>query len=141
MKSIYSIGQLSKLTDCKPTTIRWYEDQGLLLPAQRSEGNQRRYNETHLNTLSFIRHARALGFDLDAIKQLQKLSGCCYSDHLEADKIAKEHLFGVREKIRKLQALEEELDRMIKACNYEEEHQCKVLDVLSDHSQCVSDKH
>lgn len=132
----YSIGQLSKLTDCKVPTIRWYEERGLLSEPGRNAGNQRRYNEQHLQQLRFIRHARALGFDLPAIQQLQQLSSCCLSDHLTADEIARQHLLEVQTKISQLQAMEAELQRMIDSCNYDEEHQCRVLEVLADHSLC-----
>lgn len=139
MSKNYSIGQLSKLTDCKSTTIRWYEERGLLPEASRSEGNQRRYTEQHLMMLRFIRHARELGFDLAAIEQLQTLCSCCVDDHLEADRIAKQHLVDVQHKIRQLQAMETELARMIESCNYDDEHQCKVLEVLADHSLCSNE--
>lgn len=139
MSNYYSIGQLSKLSDCKVTTIRWYEDKGLLPPAGRTEGNQRRYTDKHLTTLRFIRHARALGFDLAAIEKLKQLNGCCYGDHVEADKIALHHLTDVRDKIQRLQALETELVTMIEGCHYEESHQCRILEVLADHGQCEGD--
>jgi len=136
MSQVYTIGQLSKLADCKVPTIRWYEDKGLLPAANRSEGNQRRYSPQHLMTLKFIRHARALGFDLPAIQKLLTLNGCCYGDHLEADQIAREHLDEVRGKILQLQAMEQELVAMLDGCAYETDHQCRILEVLADHSLC-----
>lgn len=135
----YSIGQLSKLTDCKVPTIRWYEERGLLAEPGRNAGNQRRYNDQHLQQLRFIRHARALGFDLPAIEQLQQLCSCCQSDHLTADAIARQHLTQVQHKISQLQAMEAELQRMVESCNYDEEHQCRVLEVLADHSLCENE--
>ncbi|MBQ0756074.1 MAG: helix-turn-helix domain-containing protein [Amphritea sp.] len=134
----YGIGQLSKLTDCKIPTIRWYEERGLLPVASRNAGNQRRYNQQHLTLLRFIRHARQLGFDLPAIEQLQKLCSCCLDDHLQADQIAKQHLADVQQKIAQLQAMETELNRMIDNCSYEDEHQCQVLEVLANHKLCSS---
>ena len=139
MSNDYSIGQLSKLTNCKIPTIRWYEERGLLPAANRNSGNQRRYNSQHLTLLRFIRHARELGFDLPAIEQLQKLCSCCLDDHLQADQIAKQHLIDVQQKIAQLQAMEAELQRMIDNCHYEDEHQCRVLEVLADHSLCNSE--
>lgn len=135
----YSIGQLSKLTDCKIPTIRWYEERGLLPAPGRNSGNQRRYNQQHLMLLRFIRHARELGFDLPSIQQLQKLCSCCMDDHLEADRIARRHLTEVQSKIAQLQAMEKELNRMIETCNYEDEHQCRVLEVLADHTHCATE--
>jgi len=59
--SMFSIGELSRLTNVKVPTIRYYEDAGLLHPNGRSAGNQRRYDQKGLERLSFIRHARELG--------------------------------------------------------------------------------
>lgn len=141
MAQFYSIGQLSKLTDCKVPTIRWYENKGLLPEAFRTEGNQRRYTERHLNILRFIRHSRALGFDLPAVEKLLRLNSGNYRDHIEADNIAREHLNDVRHKIRRLQAMETELSAMVQGCHYEENHQCQILEVLSDHTLCAGDHH
>lgn len=139
MEKSYSIGTLARLADCKATTIRWYEQRGLLPEPQRNAGNQRRYSAHHLTLLRFIRHARSLGFDLEAIRQLQGLSASSYEDHLEADRMAQEHLQAVQHKIRQLQALEEALQTMLERCHYEDENLCKVLEVLSDHTLCKSD--
>lgn len=132
----YSIGTLAKHSGCKVPTIRWYEARGLLSKPERNAGNQRRYRDTHLKELRFIRHARALGFDLAAIEQLKMLSSCCLTDHLQADDIARRHLADIQQKIRQLRAMEAELEQMITQCNYDQEHQCHVLDVLADHSLC-----
>ncbi len=37
---------------------------------ERTEGNQRRYVRAHLERLNFIRHARDLGFSVEAIRDL-----------------------------------------------------------------------
>ena len=49
--------------------IRYYERIGLLREPERSAGNQRM-----LSQFAFIRHARELGFPLDAIRDLLSLS-------------------------------------------------------------------
>lgn len=139
MSDAYSIGQLSKLTGCKVTTIRWYEKEGLLPDASRSEGNQRRYHQHHLTTLRFIRHARELGFDLNAVRQLQHLSRCDKHDCHEADQIASSHLQQVQQRIRSLQALETELQAMISRCQQGDASHCQVLEVLADHNLCQRD--
>ena len=41
---MFSIGELSKRTQVKVPTIRYYEEMGLLPVPVRTEGNQRRYN-------------------------------------------------------------------------------------------------
>lgn len=131
----YTIGQISKLTGCKIPTIRYYEEEGLLPRAARTEGNQRRYQASHLKRLRFVRHARELGFTLDDIRELMRLSNNEQHDH-EADKIAARQLEEVDRKIARLKSLKKELTRMLKACSEEQNVSCQVIEVLSDHSLC-----
>ena len=128
---VYSIGQLSKETQCKVPTIRYYEEIGLLDKAQRSAGNQRRYTSQQCQRLHFIRHSRALGFSLDEIKQLIHLQDCQHHDAHQAHDVAQHHLADVRKKIEQLQALESELLSMIKDCNDPESKFCLVLNSLN----------
>jgi len=61
------IGRLSRLAGVKVLMIRYYEQIGLLPEPDRSAGNQRLYGAAKPERLSFIRHARDLGFKLAAI--------------------------------------------------------------------------
>ena len=130
--SVFSIGKLAKLTNCKIPTIRYYEEIAILPEAGRSEGNQRRYNETHLQRLHFIRHCRALGFNLDEIRQLIHLQICSDHDPHEAHQIAQKHLKDVLLKIQKLQFLADELQSMVDSCSSDSTHQCNILSVLNE---------
>ena len=132
MSPLLSIGQVAKLTDCKIPTIRWYEQQSLLPPAVRTTGNQRRYSEKHVTILRFVLHARALGFDLESVRQLLHLSQCSYHSPHEADEIARRHLTQVQARIKQLQSLESELECMINTCSQGQSHDCQVLTVLND---------
>ena len=53
----------------QPSAIRYYEQIGILLPAQRVSG-QRRYDTTVLYRLAVIQRTRQSGFTLDEIRQL-----------------------------------------------------------------------
>ena len=68
------IGRLAELTGVKIPTIRFYEQNGLVPPPCRTEGRQRRYDESAVRRLHFIRHARDLGFSVEDIRQLLALS-------------------------------------------------------------------
>src|SRR5260370_11859798 len=69
-----SIGALSKQTGCNIETIRYYEKAGLLPVPARSTAGYRRYGNTHLKRLTFIRRARALGFSIGEVRTLLKLT-------------------------------------------------------------------
>ena len=55
-------------------TIRFYEKEGLLLPAERSAAGYRQFDSQALRRLQFVREAKQLGFSLDAIRELLALS-------------------------------------------------------------------
>jgi len=134
---MFSIGQLSKQTQVKVPTIRYYEDIGILAPAERTEGNQRRYDAAGLERLSFIRHARELGFSIAAITSLIELQEHPDRSCSEATAIAAAQLTDVRVKIRKLKKLEKELARISTGCDGEGvSADCYVLTALADHKLC-----
>lgn len=133
---MYSIGDLSRRTGVKVPTIRYYEQMGLISAAQRSEGNQRRYEKTDLERLAFIRHARDLGFDISAIRELIALSRHPQAPCAGADQIADDHLTAVRAKIASLQKLEHELERIVSHCSGHSVEDCYVIRALSDHGLC-----
>ncbi|MFT3687529.1 MerR family transcriptional regulator [Paenirhodobacter sp.] len=134
-----TIGKLAQETGVKVPTIRYYEQIGLLPEPERSAGNQRLYGPAQLNRLRFVRHARALGFPLEAIRDLLSLSGRPDQPCAAADSIAREQLSAVRARIRQLQALESELERMVAQCDHGAIRDCRVIEVLGDHALCAHD--
>ncbi|SFN74140.1 MerR family transcriptional regulator, Zn(II)-responsive regulator of zntA [Izhakiella capsodis] len=67
---MYRIGQLARLADVTPDTVRFYEKQGMMDHEVRTEGGFRLYSDNDLLRLKFIRYGRQLGFTLEAIKEL-----------------------------------------------------------------------
>ena len=134
---MYSIGELSKRTKVKVPTIRYYEEMGLLPEAERTSGNQRRYDKAGLERLSFIRHARDLGFSIEAISSLIDLQDHPDRSCEAATDIATSQLEEVRAKIKRLRTLEKELSRISKGCNGEGvSGDCYVLASLADYNLC-----
>ena len=132
-----SIVELSKRTKVKAPTIRYYEEMGLLAEAERTSGNQRRYDKAGLERLSFIRHARDLGFSIEAILSLIELQEHPDRSCQAATEIATSQLTDVRAKIKRLRALEKELVRMSKGCEGDGvAEDCYVLASLADHKLC-----
>jgi DNA-binding transcriptional MerR regulator len=105
----------------------------------RTEGGQRRYGDTDVDRLSFIRHARQLGVSLEAIRELLDLSDNPDRPCHEADSIARRQLKQVELRMARLKALRTELRRMIHECSGGNTADCKVLEVLRDHSECLTD--
>jgi DNA-binding transcriptional MerR regulator len=135
-----AIGELSRRTGVKVPTIRYYEQIGLLPLPVRTEGQQRRYGRDEIRRLNFIRHARELGFEVDAIRQLLSLAAdpnrCC----TEAHEITRAHLDDVNDKIARLTALRDELEAMV-ACDNKPASECRIIEVLADHRKCLHEHH
>ena len=134
-----SIGTLSQKTGTKVQTIRYYEQIGLMNQPGRTAGGQRRYFEKDLDRLAFIRHSRQLGFSLGAIRELLDLADDPAQPCAEANSIARRQLKQVEQRIKRLNALKKELKRMVVECTGESVAECKVLEVLRDHSECLTD--
>ncbi|MFD0860560.1 MerR family transcriptional regulator [Roseovarius aquimarinus] len=134
-----SIGTLAQRTGTKVQTIRYYEQIGLLPEPGRTAGGQRRYDDGDLDRLSFIRHARQLGFTLDAIRELLDLSDNPNQSCADIDRIAHRQLKEVEARIVRLEALRMELKRMLSECRHDTVADCRVLEVLSDHAACLTD--
>jgi len=136
-----TIGRLSKAAGVKVTTIRYYESVGLMGKPDRSESGQRLYGDDAVQRLSFIRHARDLGFPMGAIRDLIKLQAEPGKDCAAFDIIAREQLADVRKRLNQLEALEGELKRMISSCAGGKVGSCQVMAALNDHGACLSETH
>ncbi len=134
-----TIGKLGMATGVKIPTIRYYEQIGLLPGAERSTGNQRLYSRAAQDRLAFIRHARDLGFTLEAIRDLLGLSDRPDQSCAEVDNIARAQLQAVEGRIVRLQALKSELERMVDHCAGGRIAECRVIEVLGNHAPCAAD--
>ena len=134
-----SIGKLGRAAGVKVPTIRYYEAIGLLPEAGRSAGNQRLYGPAAQKRLAFIRHARELGFGLDAIRDLLSLQDRPDQSCEAADAIAQAQLAAVEARLARLVALKAELERMVAQCAHGSIADCRVIETLADHGLCVHD--
>jgi Cu(I)-responsive transcriptional regulator len=132
-----SIGEAAKKTGLKVPTIRFYEQEGLIGAPPRTESGRRLYSEKDVRRLTFVRHARALGFELSDIRSLLDLADHPERPCSDADRIASKNLDTVRQRIEQLRALEGELSRMIVACEGGPAGECRIIESLSDHALCA----
>ncbi len=133
-----TIGHIAEAAGCKVQTVRYYEQIGLLPRPERSNGNQRIYGRADMDRLTFIRHARDLGFPIEAIRDLLSLSDRPDQPCEAADAIARAQLVNVERRIEQLQALKLELQRMVTQCSGGRISDCRVIEVLGDHGKCVA---
>ncbi|ODT76352.1 MAG: MerR family transcriptional regulator [Pelagibacterium sp. SCN 64-44] len=136
MKHGIAIGKVSEASGVKVPTIRYYEQIGLLAEPPRTGGGRRTYDRSDMERLTFIRHSRELGFDIDEIKTLLELQDSPDQSCEQADRIAKVHLVEVKKKIASLTALQQELERMVAGCSDGRVETCRVIEILADHGKC-----
>jgi DNA-binding transcriptional MerR regulator len=130
-----AIGEAARRSGVKIPTIRYYEQIGLLPAPERAENQRRVYVSTDLNRLAFIRHARELGFDIEAIRALIALQEDPHQSCAAADETARARLSEVDRRIASLQALRKELHRMVaNGCEGRVEN-CRVIETLSEPHQ------
>ena len=111
-----TIGAISRATGINVETIRYYERIGLLPAPPRTRSNYRAYTSIEQKRLNFVRRTRNLGFSIDEIRALLRLSDNADTDCCEVTKIAQNHLAETERKIMDLQALADELRSLIASC-------------------------
>jgi DNA-binding transcriptional MerR regulator len=130
---MFSIGHVAKVTGIKVPTVRFYEHEGLLPSPPRTASNRRLYSEADIRRLTFIRHTRTLGFELDDIRSLLDLADNPHRPCCEADEIARRQLLAVEDRLRQLTALKAELERINSVCSGGKiAGECRVIEALSD---------
>ncbi len=134
-KNGISIGQLSRQTGCKVTTIRYFEQIGLLPEPRRSMRNTRIYDQSHLERLAFIRHCRELGFSQSSVRELLDLTDHPDKACTAVTEIASSHLAMINQRIARLSALKSELQHMIENCQGGQVAECRIVETLAAHSQ------
>jgi DNA-binding transcriptional MerR regulator len=128
------IGIAATQSGVKVPTIRYYEQIGLLPKPLRTKNNRRRYNAADLNRLAFIRRARELGFDIEAIRALLTLQDNPDQSCMAADVLARARLEEVEQRIETLALLKSELQRMVAECSRGRVAECRVIDILANQS-------
>ena len=72
----FKIGDVAEMLNTTVRTIRYYEEEGLLLP-HRTDGGTRLYSDHHVNRLKAIIHLAENGFSLDVIRLIATTRETC----------------------------------------------------------------
>lgn len=110
------IGNLAEATGTPVETIRFYEREGLMPAARRTDNNYRQYSAAHAERLAFIRYCRNLDMTLDEIRSLLHLRDSPPKDCGEVNALLDDHIGHVVQRIRELRALEKELKALRARC-------------------------
>lgn len=130
---MYRIGQLAKLADVTPDTIRFYEKQHMMDHELRTEGGFRLYSSSDLQRLKFIRYGRQLGFSLESIRELLSIrvepaKHTCQ----ESKSIVEKRLNEVNKMMAELKVMQQSLLHLSEACcgNSHSSVACSILEAL-----------
>lgn len=126
-------GQLARLCDVGPETIRFYERQGLIPEAPRSSGGYRRFGGDAVNRLRFIRRAKSLGFSLPEISELLALQDDPGGDRARVKQITESKLDEIEAKITALESMRAALAELAEQCSgHGPVSGCPIIETLAD---------
>lgn len=64
---LYTTGEIAKLSGVTVRTVQYYDNRGILVPAELSEGGRRLYSEADLEKMKIICFLRDLGLSINSI--------------------------------------------------------------------------
>lgn len=114
---MYTISEISRLTQTTAHTIRYYEKEGLLFPSRTANG-VRRYDETQLTWLRFVLRLRATHMPIEQIRQYVDLFLSSSDDHDTTNdrlQLLEAHHQTVRAQLRELEQTEQMITDKIAA--------------------------
>jgi DNA-binding transcriptional MerR regulator len=112
MRADLSSGDLARATGNTVRTIRFYETEGLLKPANLSGGGHRRYTEDDLERLRLITDLRELGLSLCEIRSILDLRTGCGSAAefaIRVEQVLVGHLEQAQRRLERLRRVKKEL--------------------------------
>jgi MerR family copper efflux transcriptional regulator len=130
MNSI-GIGTLAKRAGVSIDTVRYYEKSGLLAPEARLPSGYRRYSDTQVSRLRFIRRAQELGFTLKDIRELLGLSK--QRDVAKVKRAAEKKLEEVEQRLIALTRVRDGLATLVATCpGHGRAADCPILKALGE---------
>jgi MerR family copper efflux transcriptional regulator len=125
------ISELASASNVPAKTIRYYEEVGLIAPAQRNQSGYRQYTQNDVRTLVFIRRCRELNIAIGDIKQLLDIQQNPDASCELVDQVIEKQLERIRETQRELALLEKSLSLLAISCSAQQKiEDCSILHQL-----------
>src|SRR5882762_11890118 len=121
------IGDVAERTGLTAPTIRYYESIGLIGAPPRSSTGYRRYTDTTVEELRFIKKAQSLGFSLDEIGEILKLSRSGDTPCSHVLDLSRRHLAALDQRIQQLTRFRDQLAGEVAKWDGEREPTCRGL--------------
>jgi MerR family transcriptional regulator, mercuric resistance operon regulatory protein len=120
----FTISKLAAAAGVGIETVRFYQRTGLLPLAIQKTGI-RRYGETDLRRIRFIKQAQTAGFSLAEIKELLELDEG--EDRARARELARSRIQALNTKIEELERARDGLERLARQCASGTTGPCPIL--------------
>lgn len=108
----YRISEIGDRTGFAPSTLRYYEEIGLIPEPDRAPSGYRVYGEDHLELLTFVGRAKRLGLSLEEIDELATAwrTGDCPTTRKHLQRMLAAKLHEIHRRMEELGAFGEQLD-------------------------------
>ena len=110
---MFTIGRLARRARVNADSIRFYERQGLLAPAAKTDSGYRLYTEEAVRRIAFIKHAQLCGFSLAEIGGLLHMHERGSAGRGEAYRLAAEKQSEIQKTMAALQAMSHALTSLL----------------------------
>ena len=117
METTYTIGRLAEAAGVPVSTVRYYEQRGLLEPDRRTRASYRIYTTEGLKRLRFIKAAQSSGFTLEDIRLLLDLRDGAADPCGEVREVVAKRLEAVGTQLRELRRVERVLKETLAWCD------------------------
>lgn len=127
-----NIGEAAKGSGVNAKLIRHYESIGIVPKVSRTGSGYRVYTENDVHMLSFVKHARGLGFSMKEIKRLVSLWRNRSRASREVKALAETHIETLDRKINELQEMRDTLRHLARNCHGDNRPECPILESLAE---------
>lgn len=127
-----TIGKVAEQSQVTADSIRYYEREGLVRPAKKTESGYRLYTDEAVRRIAFIKQAQECGFSLADIRELLELrstgKACCDDIY----RVAVQKKLQLEHRIKALTTMSRALTRLIDMCSHDRKSldECPILGAL-----------
>ncbi len=125
-----NIGAAARASRVSAKMIRYYEQIGLIPPANRTDSGYRAYTQDDVHRLHFIRRARDLGFSVAEITDLLGLWSDKSRQSADVKRLAEQHIAELERRMENIRQMAETLKMLVSCCAGDERPDCPILEGL-----------
>jgi DNA-binding transcriptional MerR regulator len=125
-KGLLTTGDLARRTGNTLRTVRFYEEEGLLAPHERSRGGRRLFDQGQADKLQLISDMRDIGLSLPVIKEVFRIKHECHSATEASHQVRtflREQIERLHEQIKLMQRVRDGFEKAVEV--FRQCEQCK----------------